>query len=396
MPPTIGYLLGEFPSLTETFILREMKELVRQGLRLHIFSLTRPKSASDPLPAELAPVHVDYGPGRMDPSLLSRAFRGLFSGGPSRPRIEAATDRWLKTLAEHREIVHLHAHFANEPALTAMAMSKASGLPFSFTAHAWDIYCSGTPLSELIAAAQFTATCTEANARYLHAKCRSEDRDKIFLVRHGIELEPFCSEDWRPSKPFRCLAIGRLVGKKGFDVLLKALGILNDRRIQTVCNVVGDGPERERLQQLRKETGVQDTVQFLGARPPSDTLQRLRESDALIVPSVITSEGDRDGLPNVILEAAANGIPIVASDLPGISEFVADEVSGLLASSGDPKSLADKIEVLAADNGALAETLRRNARRIVEEEYDIRKNVGPLIALFNQFSNASIEGACSE
>lgn len=384
MPPTIGYLLGEFPSLTETFILREMKELVRQGLRLHIFSLTRPKSASDPLPAELASVGVDYGPGKMDPSLLSKAIRGMLAGGRSRPRTEAATDRWLKILAEHREIVHLHAHFANEPALAAMAISKASGLPFSFTAHAWDIYCSGTPLRELIAAAQFTATCTEANVRYLHTQCREEDRDKVVLIRHGIELESFCSEDWRPSKPFRCLAIGRLVGKKGFDVLLKAFGILNDRRIPAVCNIVGEGPERESLEQLREETGVQDSVQFLGARPSSDTLQRLRESEALIVPSIITSEGDRDGLPNVILEAAANGIPIIASDLPGISEFVADEVSGLLASSGDPKSLADKIEVLTADDGTIAETLRRNARRIVEEEYDIRKNVEPLIPLFSR------------
>ncbi len=379
----IAYVLGEYPSLTETFILREIRALLQRGISLCVFSLTKPDREDEALfPDDLPRIEAFYGPGKWDRDLLGRAVKGIFSRKGSRPRVEAAVEDWLPVLRTHPEITHLHGHFANEPTLASKALSEASGLPFSFSGHAWDIYCSDAPIRELISAAAFVTTCTQANLDYLRSVCRPEDRDCIYLLRHGVDLNQFYYLERPKSKPFRCLALGRLVPKKGFNLLIEAMADLKERHVHVQCDIAGEGPERETLEELLEERDVKDRVHFRGALPHPKAMERLCQSDALIVPSIITPEGDRDGLPNVILEAAAYGVPIIASDMPGIAEFVADSVSGLVFRSGDAINLAEKIEALSLDNGPITQTIQRNARRIVQEEYDIQKNIQPLVEVF--------------
>jgi len=379
----VGYILGEFPSLTETFILREMRELRRQGIMLRLFSLRRGDCLTSPLPPELDNVEIHYAPSKSTARFWASALRWALNKESCRPVVAAAVHNWLRVLRAHPEVCHLHAHFANEPALAARELSRATGIPFSFSAHAWDIYCSGSPLRQLIAEASFVTTCTRTNLDHLLTLCAAADRDSVHLMRHGIDLQEFEFAQRPSSRPFRCVAIGRLVRKKGFNLLVEALADLRNRNFDVQCEIIGDGPERASLQKLITRRGVQDHVFLVGPLRHGDAMEKLRQADALIVPSVITAEGDRDGLPNVLLEAAACGVPIVASALPAIREFVSDGVTGLLAPVGDVAKLAHCLERLIKDDGRLVQNLRRNARRLVEEEFDITKNVAPLVELFH-------------
>jgi len=386
---TIGYILGQFPSLTETFILREIRELARQGVALRIFSLRKPASRFASLPPALQDVEVHYAPTKFAGRFwVAAAHRALLAGRGS-PTVAAASQAWLPLLRAHPEICHLHAHFANEPSLTSMALSRATGLPFSFSAHAWDIYCSDAPLRQLIQEASFVTTCTQMNVDHLRLVCRQNDVNRINLVRHGLDLSDFprpvtsrSGQRRDPQSPFRCVAIGRLIDKKGFGTLITAMASLREMSLHVECAIIGEGSQRMLLEELVVAAGVQDCVHFRGALLHSDAIDQLRQADALIVPSVVTPEGDRDGLPNVILEAAALGIPIIASDLPGIREFVDHRDTGLVTASGDVESLAQAIRALLEEDDTMTEQLRHNARRKIETEYDISQNIRPLVERF--------------
>jgi glycosyltransferase involved in cell wall biosynthesis len=236
-------------------------------------------------------------------------------------------------------------------------------------------------LGEKIGAAAFVVTCTTEGQRALMDYCEDIFFENVHVIPHGIELERYPFTPRVPQATHLLLAVGRLVEKKGFAVLLNACDALKRQGHQVSCVIVGEGPLRPQLAQTQRTLGITGGVRFVGQYPHDMVVTLMECADVLVVPSVIAPDGDRDGLPNVILEAAALGTPIVASCLPGIMEFVENEVTGLLVEPHNAAHLARAIERLMTLS-ELRARMMWNARKKVEQQFDVRKNVERLAALF--------------
>jgi colanic acid/amylovoran biosynthesis glycosyltransferase len=397
-PPKIGYVLKRFPRLSETFILNEILELERQGVSIEIFALSEP--ANEVRHEALKNVHarVSYLPqtsllkqcqireGRYsEESFRERSIEGILRevGAPhdSRLFLKAAS---LALLARARGVSHLHAHFATDATTVAMLAARLSGCSYSFTAHAKDIYHEYVHvelLKEKILGARFVVTVSDYNRRHL-AEIGGEDASgKIMRLYNGIDLTHFHPDPTIPRKPDLVLAVGRLVEKKGFHHLVEACGLLRDRGRDFRCVILGEGDQRTSLAQQIGTLGLEDRVILAGAQPQEQLLDTLRRATLLVVPSVVSRTGDRDGLPTVLLEALAVGLPAISTRLAGIPEIIDHGETGLLVAAGDPPSLVRAIEDVLA-SPALRERLGRQGRLKAEMLFDISKNVPRLRDLF--------------
>jgi glycosyltransferase involved in cell wall biosynthesis len=362
----IAYLTGTFPSLTETFILREIMELRRQGVPLKLYALWKPPDDE--------PVHHDAVPLRLETAYAPRWWKPRIMGCDLAAR-HLAQQMWRDGVG------HVHAAFANVPATVGLLAARHLSVPFSFAAHARDVFVEAGDLGEKIGAAAFVVTCTTEGQRALMDYCEDIFFENVHVIPHGIELERYPFTPRVPQATHLLLAVGRLVEKKGFAVLLNACDILKRQRHRVSCVVVGEGPLRSQLAQMQRTLAVTDCVRFVGQYAHEMVVTLMECADALVVPSVVAPDGDRDGLPNVILEAAALGTPIVASRLPGIMEFVENEVTGLLVEPHNAPHLARAMERLTTLS-ELRARMMWNARKKVEEQFDVRKNVARLAALF--------------
>ncbi|MCS6859538.1 MAG: glycosyltransferase family 4 protein [Abditibacteriales bacterium] len=364
----IAYILGTFPSLTETFLLREMVELRRQGVPLKLYALWRPTRGE--------PVHVDAVSLQQGVTYAPRWWK---------PRVMGCdvVARHFASQMIRDGICHVHATFANLPATVGMLAAQQLDVPFSFAGHARDIFVEGDFLEIKVAAAKFVVTCTSEGRRALIERCGDISFENVYHIPHGIDVRRYRFTLRSPQTTHVILAVGRLVEKKGFGTLLNALDILKRRRFPMSCVIVGEGPLRAQLVRLNRSLGLTDCVRLVGEYPHEMVVTLMACADVLVVPSVIAPDGDRDGLPNVILEAAALGTPIVASRLPGIAEFMEDEVTGLLVEPNDAASLARAIERVCTLSHLKARMIL-NARRKVAEQFDVRKNVARLAELFRE------------
>ena len=394
----IAYIIGSFPSLTTTFILREVLEAKRQESNLILLSIRQPR------PFEMSEEIASLA--RQTHYLLPASWFGVLRAGASsivmQPRIflstlyyllsrpHAGIAPWLKTILHFGEGVyaasilreqgaeHIHAHFADRAATIALVASRLIGCKYSVTAHANDIYVSPALLPEKIGNAKFTTTCTGYNKDHLEALTGKS----IELIYHGLDLEsiqPSVTDNIEHDPPL-ILAVGQLKQKKGFPVLLKACAIIKRRGVTFRCQIVGDGPDRETLEQLQRELDLFDDVSFLGAQS-NDTVMRIYEDATLFaLPCVIAENDDRDGIPNVLLEAMAFRVPVISTPVSGIPEILDDGVTGLLSDPGDESSLADAIERLLGDP-ELRAAIGDRARSFVQERFDIRDNIGRLLQL---------------
>jgi glycosyltransferase involved in cell wall biosynthesis len=352
-------LVKRFPRLSETFVLNEFLELRRLGVPVRLFALEDPQESHVQPDAEAIRGEVVYlrdARWRLREVLrwtlrrplgVVRAARYVL-GRRSRVALRHAGDALV--LATHMRRIHaahLHAHFAHSPTETAYLVHLVTGTPFSFTAHAKDLFT--TPAARIVRAgraADFVSTCTAANGVILGEMV---GRD-VLVYPHGVDLARFGTLVREPV-PGRILSIGRLVPKKGFDVLLAALAILHARGVRFECRIVGSGPERDDLDALALELGVDGLVSFGGARPQDRLLEEYASAEIFALAPVVTANGDRDGLPNVLLEAMAAGVPVVSSFISGIPEVVNDDVSGILVPAGDAAALAGALERLLTDEG---------------------------------------------
>jgi glycosyltransferase involved in cell wall biosynthesis len=254
--------------------------------------------------------------------------------------------------------------------------SLAGGPPFSFTAHAKDLYTtSSRHVADRARAAAFVVTCTEANRRYL----ASFDGGTTQVVYHGIDTARFHPRGRRPEAR-RILSVGRLVPKKGFGDLIDAFQILAERGIRFQCEIIGGGPLREELARRVLEYGIADRVRIHGARLQDHILAEYHRAAVFVLAPVMTEDGDRDGIPNVLVEAMACEVPVISTRLSGIPELVEHRQEGLLVEPGDPASLADAINLLLADQ-SLASSLAAAGRRKVEQRFDLQRNTGRLAEL---------------
>ena len=288
----------------------------------------------------------------------------------------------LARLVQQMSIGQLHAHFAHNPASLARYASLLSGVPFSFTAHAKDLYLSRQQsIAEKASGATFVATCTGYNAGYLGQIVRPADREKIRTVYHGADTDRFRPPAQPPANPIPVVvSIGRLVPKKGHQHLLEAARLLNEHKIRFQLSIYGEGPQQRALEQQIAAADLQGVVCLHGACTQDELISVYRGSDVFVLASVVTADGDRDGIPNVLLEAMACGLPAVSTTISGIPEVVTDGVNGVLVPSGDPVALATALESLL-QSASLRQRLGRAARTSVLRYFDAGENAAVMASL---------------
>ncbi len=419
----IGFVLNRFPKLSETFIVNEILELERQGVPLQIFSLFDP--LEEPIHAILKEVQTPVLYLLQDPLTGWRIREGRFSEGAFRERpfkelirgrklpatlvspniLSGLVNRLarqvrrverlsifaaqmsavpqavaLAVLAKVKGVGHFHAHFGGRTTAVAMVASRLSGLPYSFAAHAFDIYreeVDQTLLKEQIHWARFVVTCTEYNRRVLAVLGGEKAEKRITRVYHGVDVTRVRPDPAVRREPNLILAVGRLVEKKGFRDLVCACRFLQEKGHAFQCTIVGEGEERDRLTQQINALGVQDRVILAGAQSQEQVLSLMKEAAVLVLPCVVSASRDQDGLPNVLIEALAVGLPAVSTTLSGIPEIIEHGKTGLLVPPGDAITLAATIELILGDSN-LRERLAMGGLKKVRERFDIRKNAKPL------------------
>ncbi|HUG27808.1 MAG TPA: glycosyltransferase family 4 protein, partial [Gemmatimonadales bacterium] len=383
--PVVGYVLRKFPVLSETFILNEMLELEAQGVRLEIFTL---RPTNDPRFHEdlsRLKARVTYVPGLDELTRLvrhhgrlARQHRRLylrtlgFTASRFRPTLlwRFLQAGYIANEARRLRVTHLHAQFANHPTTVAMLAARLAEIPFSFTAHAMDIFKAQVDrqvLGRKIEAAQFVATVSEFNRTYLE-DIAGPARQKIRLVPNGIDLQRFAPNGRPPASPFRILCVARLVEKKGHAVLLEACRLLKERGLDFQCDLVGKGALRPQLQAQIRRDDLQERVHLLGPATQGEVRAHYHRAHLYVLPCLVAADGNRDGLPVSLVEALACGLPVVSTPVTGIPEVVRDGENGLMVPSNDATALADAITGLI-QNRDRYETLRQQARASVESRF---------------------------
>jgi colanic acid/amylovoran biosynthesis glycosyltransferase len=347
-PRRVAYVVNSFPRLSETFIAGELAELRRRGVEVRILSLRLPDE-------------------ELRHEIVARA--GLTERTIYDPR------QFPMVLREFRPEV-LHAHFATEPTAAARGLAAESGVPFTFTAHRYDLYAKApADFAERAAAAAAVVTVSEANARYM-AKTFGVSADHIRLISCGVDTERFRPQGLRAEPP-HVLCVARLKPFKNQGLLLEACASLQARGLEFRCVLVGDGSTRDELEATRTRLGLKQVVELVGAAEQTEVLAWWQRAAI----AVLTSESE--GMPVCLMEAAACGVPAVATAVGGIPELVEDGVTGLLVLPGDARALAEALERLLRDP-ELRARLGAAARRRAEERFSVVHQVNRLLALWTE------------
>jgi colanic acid/amylovoran biosynthesis glycosyltransferase len=396
---TVAYMMSRFPKITETFILYEILELEAAGVRVEVFPLLRePATVIHPEAERLMP-RVRFQPFLSRPILranLRAAFRQplryfgalaevLWGTRGSLNFAFGALGIFPKSvrMAEQMEelgVTHLHAHFANHPTLAALIIHRLTGLPFSFTAHGSDIHIDQTMFGAKLKAARFGVTVCRYNVDFLADRVGPWVRDRLRVVRCGVDLDAF-----RPAPPsdedrFAILCVGALREVKGHRHLIEACRLLAARGVGFECWLVGEGELQPVLEAQIRNAGLENRVRLLGPRTRPEVAELMRESSVVVLPSIIGRRGDREGVPVSLMEAMASGRPVVSSRQSGIPELVEDGESGILCRAGSPAALADALAKLAGDR-ALCRRMGEAGRRRIEGLYDLRRNARALAGM---------------
>jgi glycosyltransferase involved in cell wall biosynthesis len=266
-------------------------------------------------------------------------------------------------------------------ALVALIAGRLLGKPYSATAHASDIYVDPVLLPEKMAEAKFIATCTNYNESHLRSLSPDASRVDVRCIYHGLDLATYVPHERAPRHRPLLLSVGQLKDRKGMHYLIEACGHLRDWGVDFDCEIVGDGDQRGRLDEMIERLALRDRVSLLGALPHEVVLEKYRAATIFVLPCIISVDGDRDGIPNVILEAMAMGLPIVSTLHSGVPEAVQDGRNGLLVSPGESAGLADALARLIKDE-ELSRAMGRAGRMLVAEKFDPDRNVKKLLSEF--------------
>lgn len=393
--PCIGYVVNAFPAASETFLVNELRALAARELPVVVLALDAAApivphacAAGLPLPVVRAPGGASRGLVlfkahvaavlRSPPayfSLLGGALAqlGKPAGKDGRSRWSRLRRRlrylslscWLTDASRRIGVVHLHAFYANKPLELARAAAAIGGMSYSFAAHAKDLYT--TPERRLrrgLARARFAVTCHEDGARRLRelAGARAE---RVMYLRHGTDLDRFKPHPDEGRDPGLLLAVGRLTPKKGFHDLVAACAQLRKTGRHFRCVIAGDGRLRGELEQLIVAHGLAGQVRILGFQTQDQLAGWYAQASLLVMPSRVLADGNRDGIPNVVVEAICSGTPVIATRAGSIPEVIEDGVTGRLVAPGDPAALAAAIEATLAEPAG-ARRLARNALNTVQ------------------------------
>jgi len=407
----LGYLYSRYPVISQTFCDAEMLALERRGVELVIGSVYPPLTSlrHEYIGRLRAPIHYappqeilrilerDAKTGRKWPRELVEQHDGKYGPG-AKAELRARNAFYFAEFFNRSGVDHVHVHFANRAAHTALFLKEISGIPFSVTAHGQDFMKdlgSDDLLREICAAAEFVAAETDYSRDLLRQRC-PDSAGKIHRVYNGIDLERFpapCDEAARPHHDEqavvapnhvpRIVSVGRLVAFKGFGDLIDACAELARRRIDFVCDIIGDGPLRETLQAKIERLDLSSRVNLLGSLSQDAVLEKLHAADIFALASTTDAQGATDVFPTVILEAMASARPVVSTRLAGIPELVIDGATGLLAPPGDSKALAHALEQLLADP-ELRLRFGHAGRARVEQHFRIEQTVAPLVEMLDR------------
>jgi len=357
-------VVNGFPRLSETFVLQELLELERRGLRLHVVALRRPDEVIEQEAVRELSAEVEYLPELSENAqrlavrtahaalLVRRRVRYLHGISAAIASPDFSRSRLhLGLLLAHRvarlSSPPIYVHFAHKPATIGRFAALLAGVPYALSAHAKDIWLTPKPeLARKVRDAAVVLTCTSDGRDLLHELARG--RTPVRLAYHGVDLT-------RPPRAHSdgdvpvVLSVGRLVEKKGYPTLLRAAGLVRGRGVEFRLRIAGEGPEWSVLQRLVHELGLGDTVSFLGPLSEVEVRSEYDRADVFALACRALENGDRDGIPNVILEAMAHGLPVVSTTASGISEAVVDCESGFLARQDDPEAFAAALARVLGD-----------------------------------------------
>lgn len=392
-PMRIAYILKMYPRFSETFIVNEILAHEAAGLAIEIFSLRPPADGRfhEDYARVCAPVTYVHN----ETPKLSSFWRRLTDAGKRFPALwtilheepeldpEALYQALLvaPAVVEH-EITALHAHFGSIATTVARLVSRLTGIPYFFTAHAKDIFheeVDPTDLRNKLEDAGGVITVSDYNVGYLR-DCYGTAAHNVTRIYNGLDLTKFSYQE-PTTRPPRIVGVGRLVEKKGFGDLIDACAILAERGCIFACEIIGDGQLAAELHRQVFDRGLTKQVKLLGPRAQGAVIEHVQSAALFAAPCLVGQDGNRDGLPTVLLEAMALGTPCVSTDVTGIPEVIEHEATGLMVPQHDPAALADAIERLL-DDPQLRRTLAEHARQQIERDFDITRNTAHIRALY--------------
>jgi colanic acid/amylovoran biosynthesis glycosyltransferase len=407
-PRTIAYMMSRFPQVTETFILDDIVGLRRLGLRVEVFPLLRERaavmhegvqavadSAHYPRLLSLGALVAQLHWLRRRPGAYARAWARALAGNARSPKflsravVSVPLAAQMALEMERLGVEHIHAHYATHPTLAAYVVRELTGIPYSFTAQAHDIYVERPMLAEKIRAASFVVAISDYNRRLLADLYGEEAARKTHVVRGGIDPELFGPRGaYESGDPFRIVCVASLQEYKGHRYLVEACARLAAEGIATRSLLVGEGEERSRLEAQIADLSLGDRIELLGAQPRHRVAEVLKFADAVALPSIVTRSGKKEGIPFALMESLAMEIPVVATDISGVPELVEDGVTGLLVPQRDPAALAAAIRRLVEDP-ELGRRLGAAGRERVLRDYNIHRNQTILLELLRRDWRAS-------
>lgn len=408
MGHSIAYLMSRFPHLPETFILREMAELERQGWAIGLYPLIRQRESVVHAEARRWIERAQHVP-FVSASVVAANARAL----ARRPGRYSAV--WAQTLWENRgspnflmravallpkavhlahrmqadDVAHIHAHYATHPALVAWLIHRLTGISYSITVHAHDIFVRTAMLATKLRDAAFIVAISEYNREHLARVVGPWVQAKTHVIHCGIVANNYRPRTaWpAPGERFELINVGSLQPYKGHRYLIQACALLRERSIPLRCRIIGGGEEQAVLARMVAEAGLQSIVEFLGPQPQEEVARLLPTAHCYVQPSIITPSGKMEGIPVALMEALACNLPVVATALSGIPELVRHGETGLLVPSADAAALADALATVYADPEGSAR-MAAAGRGLVLREFDLRANVAQLAGLFERVTAA--------
>lgn len=396
----IGYVLKRYPRYSETFVVNEILAHEAAGLEVEIFALRPPSDThfQDIISRVRAPVNYLSASGIKAADFWT-ALGGAAVSSPGlwtalgEAGSEDARDVYQAALlareARLKGITHLHAHFATASTTVARLAAKFAGIPYTFTAHAKDIFHESVCPEDFrrkLEDAAGVVTVSDYNLRYLRENY-GPAAERMRRVYNGLDLQRFTYK--APlHRPSRIVAVGRLVEKKGFADLIGACATLAASGRRFTCEIVGSGELEADLRGRIEQSGAGGIVRLIGPRPQAEVVRLVQEAAAFVAPCVLGEDGNRDGLPTALLEAMALGTPVVSTDVTGIPEVLRDGETGLLVPQRNPAALAGAISRLTRDS-TLRIRLADRARRLIETDFNVHANAAHLREIFAQSARSS-------
>ncbi len=406
-PMRVGYVLKRYPRYSETFVVNEILAHEAAGVDVEIFALRPPCDThfQNIISQVRAPVNYIRKPSQgrvsaslntLTPTAASFFWAELQEASKVIPNFWAAIAiaegerassvyqaAWLAREVRLKGITHLHAHFGSVATSVARLASHFAGVPYTFTAHAKDIFHHSVEPEDMqrkLRDAATVVTVSDYNCRYLQQTYGAAAHG-VQRIYNGLDLRQL---QYQPpqNRPPHILFVGRLVEKKGVPDLIDACAILQRQEIDFTCQIVGTGSLETELRQQVQQLNLETVVHMVGPRPQNEVFQLMQQAAVFAAPYVIGADGNRDGLPTVLLEAMALGTPCVATDVTGIPELVQHEDTGLLIPQHHPEKLAIALSRLLTNN-SLRLKVATQARQLIETEFDIHRNAAALRTLFH-------------